>query len=86
MRFVLPFHCSRADTGSQASSFCGSGALWHRQAPALPKHRDRGQWPLPQGLEHRAPGEHVVLILDSALATLVTILADQPVIGITANL
>lgn len=32
MRFVLPFHCSGADTGAQASSFHGSGALWHRQA------------------------------------------------------
>lgn len=78
MRFVLPFHCTGADTDAQAFSFHGYGTLWHHQAPALPKHRDGGQWPLPQGLEHRALSEHMVLIPDSALATLVTILAEQP--------
>lgn len=75
MRFVLPFRCSGADTGA----FHGSGAPQHHQTPALPKHRDGGQWPLPQGLEHRALSEHMVLMADSALANLVIISAEQPV-------
>lgn len=34
---------------------------------------------MPQGLEHRALSEHMVLMADSALANLVIISAEQPV-------